>query len=261
MKPLSILRYIRNLPLVLKKLAVLHQHGVFFDEANPEQLNTSLRAWRIYKRGHGYLRSLIQGGCFDAEGNPIPWYTYSAIEQLSKWDFSQCDVLEYGCGNSTLWWAARARSVVSIESSPEWHNRVQSRLPGNCNLILSKTSAGDATAAELDAYCQVASELGQFDVIVIDGVNLPGIRRRCMEVALPHLRVGGLLIIDNSDWLPETCRQLRETGFMEIDFSGLGPLNDAAETTSLFFKSDLRIVPSNSIHPGPCIGGYDRNRD
>jgi hypothetical protein len=224
-------------------------------------LNTSLRAWRIYKRGHGYLRSLVQGECLDAGGNPIPWYTYAAIEQLSKWDFGHCDVLEYGCGNSTRWWGAKARSVISIESSREWHDRVRSRLPANCTLILAEVRSPDPDATELETYIQTAHALGEFDVVIIDGVNLPGIRRRCMEVALPHLQPGGLLIIDNSDWLPETCRQLRELGFMEIDFSGLGSLNDAAETTSLFFKSDLRIVPAHAIHPGPCIGGYVRNQD
>jgi len=254
-------RYVRHLPSVLRKLAVLHRHGVLLDEANPEQLNKSLRAWRIYKRGHGYLRALVQEECVDAEGRPIPWYTYPAIEQLSKWVFSQCDILEYGCGNSTLWWAARARSVVSIESSRTWHDRVKAGMPDNCRLVLSDVNAETPEADAIETYIRVVESLGQFDVVVVDGVNRPGVRRRCMEAALPHLRRGGLLIIDNSDWLPETCRRAREAGFREVDFSGLSPLNDMAETTSLFFTADLRIAPAREVHPGSAIGGYDWNRD
>ena len=254
-------RYLRSLPIVARKVIVMHRHSLFLDEATPEQLNKSLRAWRIIKREYGYLRSLTENQCVNAGGEPIPWYTYPAIEQISKWDFSDCDILEYGCGNSTLWWAKQARSVTSIESAPEWYERVASKLPDNCEVILSPLDEDKEGLQQLNGYLETIDDLGFFDVIIIDGVNIPGGRLACTERALSHLKPGGLFIIDNSDWLPLTCQKMRDEGFFEIDFFGLGPLNDTAETTSLFFRKDFRIKPNSEVHPGNIIGGYPWNKD
>lgn len=254
-------RYLLHFPLVLRKLSVLHKHSLFLDEAAPEHLDVSLRAWRILKREHGYLRSLIERQCVDPQGKPIPWYTYPAIEQLSKWDFTDCEVLEYGSGNSTLWWLQHAKTVTSIENSREWHDYAVSQVGDRARLMLCPVDMDKDVETEIDRYVACVDELGSFDVIIIDGVNKPGVRQACARRSLDHLRGGGLFVVDNSDWLPETCRMMRDAGFFEIDFSGLGPLNGHAETTSLFFKSDFRINPRHSVHPGYAIGGLKRNLD
>lgn len=249
------------MPRVLRKAIVMHRHSLFLDEASPEELNTCLRAWRVFKREHGYLQSLINKQCLNGDSEPIPWYTYPAIEQLDKWDFSECDVLEYGSGNSTLWWARRARTVTSIESSSDWFRHVSNLTPNNCKLLLRPVNEERSHPEELERYVETVDSLGMFDVVVVDGINSSGIRRRCMDKALDHLRTGGLFILDNSDWLPLTCQIMRDRGFFELDFSGLGPLNDFAETTSLFFQPDFRIKPNSPKHPGPALGGQLRDKD
>jgi len=254
-------RYVRSMPTVIRKAAVMHHHSVFLDEATPKQLNTSLRAWRVLKRDYGYLRSLIEGQCVNAHGEPIPWYTYAAIEQLSKWEFGDCDVLEYGCGNSTLWWAKHARSVTSIENSKDWYQRMASKVPDTCNLLLEPVDAERPDSRQLKRYVEAVDALGLFDVIVIDGVNYPGVRRRCTERGMAHLRAGGLVIVDNADWLPLTCQMMRDAGFFELDYCGLGPLNEFSETTSLFFRKDFRIRICQGTHPGHALGGQPRNMD
>jgi hypothetical protein len=258
---LTVARYIRHLPLILKKLSVCHKHSLLLDEATPEQLDLSLSAWRIFKREQGYLRSLVENKCVDSEGRPIPWYTYPAIEQLSTWDFMGCDVLEYGSGNSTLWWMGRAKSVTSIENSKEWYEYVSGQVSEKCTLLLSPVDMERDDQQQIDAYVACVNQLGKFDVIVIDGVDKTGVRKRCASQALSHLKPGGLFIVDNSDRLPETCKMMREAGFLEVDFSGLGPLNVYAETTSLFFRPDFQIKTRSDTHPGYSIGGLRRNSD
>lgn len=54
---------------------------------------------------YGQLRTIREKRCIDKLGNPIPWYTYPAIEYLKTIDFSRKLVFEYGGGSSTLWWA------------------------------------------------------------------------------------------------------------------------------------------------------------
>lgn len=62
-----------------------------------------------------HVRSALRGYPTDKDGGPVPWYTYPAVDFLSMLDFSDARVCEYGGGQSTLWWAARAKSVLSIE--------------------------------------------------------------------------------------------------------------------------------------------------
>jgi 16S rRNA A1518/A1519 N6-dimethyltransferase RsmA/KsgA/DIM1 with predicted DNA glycosylase/AP lyase activity len=49
------------------------------------------------------------------------------------------EVLEFGSGASTLWWAERGNDVSSVEIDEKWASRVQevsAHLPGNVNLHL-----------------------------------------------------------------------------------------------------------------------------
>jgi len=114
---------------------------------------------------------------------------------------------------------------------------------------------------QIKNYVECIDPLGTFDVIIIDGVNKEGVRMKCARRALDHLKPGGLFIVDNSDWLPDTCKMIRDQGFIEMDFSGLGPLVVHAETSSFFFKPDIRIRPRTEIHPGFAIGGLKLNSD
>lgn len=257
----NFIRYLTNISDVSKKISILHRYSVFLDEATPKELHKSLLAWRLFKRDYGYLRSLKENQCVDGNGNPIPWYTYPAIEQLRLWDFSDRDVLEYGCGNSTKWWAMHAKTVTSIESSKSWYETVSQNKPDNCHLLLSEVDNDNIYPEQIEKYIDVIDQLGHFDIIIIDGVSKLGTRTKCVEKSLKHLNPGGLLIVDNSDWLPQTCKLLRDAGFFEIDFSGLGPLNAHAETTSLFFKNNFKINPISDRHPGYATGGLELDYD
>ncbi|WP_431065182.1 hypothetical protein [Methylotuvimicrobium sp.] len=257
----NFIRYIVNIFDVSKKMLLLHRFSIFLDESTPEELHKNLLAWRLFKREYGYLRSLKENQCVNANGEPIPWYTYPAIEQLRLWDFNNCDVLEYGSGNSTKWWAARCKTVTSIENSKLWYETVLKNKPDNCQLILSEVDNDVIDQEQIERYIEVIDKLDMFDIIIVDGFSKAGTRKKCVEKALSHLNPGGLLIVDNADWLPKTCKLLRDAGFFEIDFSGLGPLNAHAETTSLFFKNDFKIRPISDKHPGYATGGLKLNYD
>src|SRR5258708_39043915 len=61
----------------------------------------------------GHWKSSIAMSARAADGTPLPWYTYPAIDFLAQRDFSNCNVLEFGGGQATLLWSARARSVLT----------------------------------------------------------------------------------------------------------------------------------------------------
>jgi SAM-dependent methyltransferase len=186
------------------------------------------RACRVLAIDYGHVRSAAMMRSVDRHGEPLPWITYPAIEYLQRFDFSDKRVFEYGCGNSTRFWAQRAAQVVSVEHERAFYELIASQLPANCELAL-RTPA-DVYVGALAAYSSRDSGR-RFDVIVIDGHS----RVRCAEGAAKHLAPGGLIILDNSDWFPEAGDHLRAAGLIDVSFTGFAPIADVTTTTSFYF--------------------------
>jgi Methyltransferase domain len=214
-------------------------------------LRSTARVTSILWRDQGYLRSVAKQRCVDASGSPLPWYTYPAIEFLRQLDFSDKSVFEYGSGYSTLFWGARAREVVAVEHSPEWFDIVKRQVPSNCRVMLEADPA---------AYVRVIERTeNTYDVVVVDGLVPKRARAQCSVLALRHLAPGGMIVLDNSDYLPGSTDLLRRAGLIEIDLNGFGPCNDYAWTTSLFLTRDYAFQPIGGRQPHPPVGGLGYN--
>jgi hypothetical protein len=213
-----------------------------------------LKAWRLFQIlsfQYGYLRSAASETPLNAQLEPNPWYTYPALEYLKQLDFSDKTVFEYGSGHSTLFWSARAKRVVSVEHDPRWYELVSSRLPPNCTLI---------HRPESDAYAAAIREFPEaFDVIVIDGLVTGRTRLKCARAAVDRLSEGGMIILDNSDWLPESSRVLRESGLIEVDMTGFAPMNDYSCTTSFYLHRAFDFKSLTDRQPVPGIGAQPYN--
>mgnify|MGYP002783752201 FL=1 len=190
------------------------------------------------ERGFGHAETRATGKAIDAAGRPMPWITYPAFHYLDQLDLSAARVLETGAGNSTLYWGSRVREVVTIEHDPKWRQWVTAELPSNCRVVVTDESAyAQAFGAEASS--------GGFDVIVIDGRE----RYACTRAAAGKVRAGGFVLLDNSEWYPNCAALLRESGLIEVDFAGLGPVVDFSWTTSLFLHAAFRPVPRATPFP------------
>ena len=127
--------------------------------------------------------------CVDAKGNPIPWLTYPAIEFLKKRIKKDFSVFEYGCGNSTLWWASRVKEVQSIEHDKEWYARIISKIPENVSISHIELEYGRNYSNKIKEF------KNRFDIVVIDGRD----RVNCAMNCLDALKSDGVIIWDNSD--------------------------------------------------------------
>src|SRR6185503_19485637 len=66
------------------------------------------------------------------------------------------------------------------------------------------------------------------------------------------LKTGGMIVLDNSDWLPRSAQLLRDSGLIEVDMTGLVPLAGHTQTTSLFFDRAFAFAPrGRQPLPGP----------
>jgi len=185
----------------------------------------------------------------DAAGEPIPWFTYPAIEYLKRFDLSGARVFEYGCGQSTLFWSKRCAEVWSVDHSQKWHSDVSQRVGRNVHLLL-RTQSNDYSGAINEAG-------GKFDIVVVDGV----FRHSCAVEAIDKLSPRGFLILDNSDWYWELAATLRSRSFVEASFSGFGPVNDYTWTTSMLIPQgctwDWQLQPPDPVGGNPAGGLRD----
>jgi hypothetical protein len=207
-------------------------------------LGKLVRNFYILAIKQGQKRSLEQKSSVNAKGEPIPWFTYPAIEFLNRFDFSQIDIFEFGSGNSTLFWGSKAKNTISIEHNPEWFHCIKRYVTNKLKIYLKQKKA---------QYIGSLREFNKlFDIIIIDGKW----RHACSQLAPDYLKDGGLIIFDNSDWFPNATKYLRDKGFFQIDFSGFGPINDYCSTTSIFLKANIRIQ-KNYVQLLP-IGGINK---
>jgi hypothetical protein len=188
-------------------------------------------AYSLMTRGplkqDGWHRSLVEGVPVDAQGGPLPWINYPAIDFLARRVRPEMSVFEYGCGHSTLWWAARVREVIACDHDRDWIERIRPRAPANVTLRHE--------ALEYDgAYSRVVAEYpGRFDIVVIDGRD----RVNCARHALTGLKPEGVIVWDNTDraeYAPG-LDALAAAGFRRVEFLGMAPsLNDKLETSVLY---------------------------
>jgi hypothetical protein len=207
-----------------------------------ELKHTAVEALRILENGHGHHRV----ACLDANGTPLPWYTYPAIEYIRQLDFSDKSIFEFGAGNSSLFWSGLARNIVSVEDNRAWFEKVSSQTTANLEVRF---------AEGVEAYVgEIHRDERNYDVIIVDGSH----RARCAEVAFARLAPGGLIILDNSDCYPKTSAFLRRQELLEVDMTGFGPINGYAWTTSFFFHRDFRFRPLGGIQPKHGIGALQQ---
>lgn len=194
----------------------------------------------LLSKVYAQSKSISENKCLDKNGNETPWYTYPAIEYLKGLDFSDSAILEFGSGASSIWWASRAKSVLAIEHNREWYEIIKKKSTPQLNIHLAENK---------DEYL-IAGGGNKFDVVIIDGIY----RHDCAHVISQVLNKDGLVILDNSDWHPDTAKLLRECDFLQVDFHGFGPINDYTWTTSLFLSRSFECKPAGNRLPEYSAG-------
>jgi len=178
----------------------------------------------------GWFSAFKIGEPVDKNFEPLPWLTYSFIDFITERLSKEYNVFEFGSGNSTLFFAERVKQVCSVEHSGEWYNKLTGKIPGNSNLILSKSDNTEDYIAGLKQ-----SNL-KYDLIIIDGIH----RVDCCLSASNYLTDKGVIILDDSEreQYNEGIEYLTNKGFKKIDFWGIPPGMLIRKCTTVFYKSN-----------------------
>lgn len=178
----------------------------------------------------GWFRSHEEGDSVDADGNPLPWITYPAIDFLQRRVNKDMTVFEYGCGSGTLWWSSKVREIVSVEHDKDWYQKILAVKPPNVSIY--------NIALETDGKYskKVAEWTNTFDIIIIDGRD----RVNCARNSLKALKSDGVIIWDNSDRseYQEGYDLLLKNGFKKIEFVGMCPVVNFKTETSIYYRNN-----------------------
>ncbi len=185
----------------------------------------------------------------------LPLMPFSATKYLEKFLKPEMSVFEWGSGGSTLFFAIRAGSIVTVEHDSSWYRKVSGKVaglgmknvelkfvppepvePGGIALIGSDRSKGD-----FSTYCQFIRKYDTskpFDIVVVDGRA----RNDCVKEAVPYVAPGGVIILDDSERVSyrRALQYLGGLGWKRSDFTGLKPGPVHLETqTSIFLNTKV----------------------
>jgi len=197
-----------------------------------------LKSWRYFPKWFSSfrpVRSLV--------GEAKPWIPFEAANWLEHYLTPHMKVFEYGSGGSTIFFAERVAEVFSIEHDKKWHALVSRALAqrglNNCSYKLheprpiagtfsaiddsqnSRFIYDDYYAATLHEYVEAIDVHPDhtFDLVLVDG----RVRTECIQYALPKIKPGGYLMLDNSNNadVAEMVRKLQS--YPNTVFRGIAP--------------------------------------
>lgn len=199
----------------------------------------------ILNEGLGFKKSVERDACLLGDERVIPMMSYGLIEYLMGLDLSNFDILELGGGHSTEFWGLRAKSVVTLETDLEWARILASHDFPNVEI---RGTRSETISEDMLGLKQL------FDAIIVDA---SASRYKCAKTALEILKPGGFILLDNSDWYPNTTAMLREADLIQVDYADFRPMRWYRCTTSLFLHRQFRAKPRYGRLPLQAIGGKD----
>jgi len=129
-----------------------------------------------------------------------PWWPHDAVHFVRDRLPVGADVFEFGGGGSTAWLTDLGANVICVEHEPEWAQKIATGAPGADVRLVEPSTVGQFESANggfFDEYLSSIHEIGDksLDLVVVDG----RCRVPCALAAIPKIRDGGLLLLDDSD--------------------------------------------------------------
>jgi hypothetical protein len=200
----------------------------------------------VFSLSTGHFRSSLLAKSVTKAGAPLPWYSYPCIDLLRHRSYRGKTVLEFGGGQSTLWWGQRADRVVTFESDPQVYADFSDRISNKIAMYLIEA---DDKESYLDQVNERLSYERAFDIVAIDG----GFRSELVTVALNSLAPDGAVICDNSEgygFLEAT----KNLDLQRVDFFGHAPGVLLPHCTSIYFRDKCFLF--NPSHPVPSVHAH-----
>ena len=198
---------------------------------------------------NGWFKTVKTRQAVNQKGEPIPWLTYPFIDFIENRLHKDLKIFEFGAGNSSIFYAKKTKSVISIEHSPEWFKIIKSNdkykyenldirlveIPKELEAKGYHTMA--FTNTENEYVFSLKNTGKKFNIVVVDGL----FRNSCIIHSLESLTEDGIVFLDNTSKhyvkdLKLGTDFLADNGFRRLDFYGMGPIYSRKSCTSIFYR-------------------------
>lgn len=169
----------------------------------------------------------------------VPWFSYSAIDLLTRLIRPEWIIAEYGSGGSTIFLAGKAAEVITAEHDPSWvetvTHRVRERGLGNVEIRAAAADFSSGVRLAESPFARVFDDLAP-DCVVIDSWTDGGPRddlRPALfdraERTWPGLKA---VVVDDSWRYPEL--RVRTRARRVLRCQGVGPSRRRVTSTDIF---------------------------
>jgi hypothetical protein len=177
----------------------------------------------------GLLKSIYRNSPITKNFEAIPWLTHPLIEFISKLNLKNLSMLEYGAGNSTIFFRKYVKDIVSFEYSEKWVSTL--RLRHNYHGLIHLVD---------EQYGGTISDFENKDLILVDGFDRNAIISNLINYIKTSKVLPELLVIDNINWLDsDLLEELITIGYVRIDFYGIVSQLWDESITSLFISRKI----------------------
>ncbi|AWH73730.1 hypothetical protein DCS32_06025 [Dokdonia sp. Dokd-P16] len=145
-----------------------------------------------------YAKNRISLYIYEQFNKDKPWIAPTAIQWLDEHLNKNMMGVEFGSGRSTVWYAKRLKSLISIEDHQDWFKQVNDDLKNSDidNIsYLFKPSIMDSEGNIPYIELMDSIEESSVDIIVVDGKH----RDTLALKAIDKLASGGYLLLDDAE--------------------------------------------------------------
>jgi len=152
-------------------------------------------AWRKTRRPR-YIWARLKDLLHQRLNPNAPWLAPKSLAYIDAHLGPQSKGVEWGSGRSTLWFARRCGTLLTIEDHVEWREQVE-RMIDDAGLA-AKVQMAFIDEVDVESYASAATVLPESscDFALVDGSRD---RDLCTKLAIRLLRPGGMLILDNAE--------------------------------------------------------------
>jgi hypothetical protein len=194
------------------------------------------------------LSSLQLRGFFDSAnlGSPIknslpfPLLTYPFMDFFESHDISDFLLIEFGSGNSTLYFEKKFKKVISFETNTDWHQKIK--------LELKNTEYHLIEPLDLEEGNYEINLKNEKIFALIDAAcNRYKITKNLLKKVKPNY-----IILDNAEWYRNTANLIVSEGYFEVPFWGYKNTEHWESCTTFFIRlKDIELLQNNNIMPPP----------
>jgi len=170
------------------------------------------------------------------------------LDWFNSYDFSDWDMIELGAGNSTLYFPSKTKTYTSLETNHVYYNKL---LPD-----IGKIDFRLLTQRNLENG-NYHLKIGDKTIVFIDSNG----NRLKTTKSLISKGKPSLIFVDNSEWFPNQCDFLYQSGYTEIPFWGIRFEDHQDKCTSVFIKDGFKLPKRNYEYFAPASLRGDKEQN